>query len=305
MGLRMGERRALTEQVARRYRSAGKNEKAVMLGEFVQTTGYTRKYAIHLLNSWGRTRLVQIDGQMVKLVVGRPRRAKRRARPRRYDQEVLKALKQIWYVFDFMCGKRLVVVLRTMLAVLDSFGEIPLTAEVRAKLLTISAATIDRLLQRERARLSLKGRSHTKPGTLLKHHVDTGWVELHGLKNKAQRWTHAALQDARLTLPIPIKGTDTDNGSEFINHHLVGYCRKHQISFTRGRPYRKNDTCYVEQKNGHVVRRAVRLPALRHRRRAGRPQRGVRHAQRPGRLLLPLGEADQEDPLRQQGAPHL
>ena len=70
-----------------------------MLGEFVQTTGYTRKYAIHLLNSWGRTRLVQIDGQMVKLVVGRPRRAKRRARPRRYDQEVLKALKQIWYVF--------------------------------------------------------------------------------------------------------------------------------------------------------------------------------------------------------------
>ena len=160
----MGERRALTEQVARRYRRAGKKEKAVMLGEFVQTTGYTRKYAIHLLNSWGRIRLVQIDGQMVKLVVGRPRRAKRRARPRRYDQEVLKALKQIWYVFDFMCGKRLVVVLRTMLPVLDSFGEIPLTAEVRAKLLSISAATIDRLLHHERARLSLKGRSHTKPG---------------------------------------------------------------------------------------------------------------------------------------------
>ena len=84
---------------------------------------------------------------------------------------MLKALKQIWYVFDFMCAKRLVVVLRTMLAVLDSFGEIPLTAEVRAKLLSISAATIDRLLQRERARLSLKGRSHTKPGTLLKHQI--------------------------------------------------------------------------------------------------------------------------------------
>ena len=70
-----------------------------------------------------------------------------------------------------MCGKRLVVVLRTMLPVLDSFGEIPLSAEVRAKLLTISAATIDRLLQRERARLRWKGRSHTKPGTVLKHQI--------------------------------------------------------------------------------------------------------------------------------------
>ncbi len=298
MGLTMGERRALTEQVARRYRSASRKDKTVILGEFVEATGYTRKYAIHLLNSWGRTRMVRIDGQTVRLVVGRPRRTKRRSRPRRYDQEVLKALRQIWYVFDFMCGKRLVVVLRTMLPVLDSFGEIPLSDQVRAKLLSISAATIDRLLQPERVRLQIKGRTHTKPGSLLKHQipirtfadwneqepgffeidlvghdggdasgdfchtltltdVDTGWVELHGLKNKAQRWTHAALEDARQSLPIPLKGIDTDNGSEFINHHLVGFCHEHQITFTRGRPYRKNDTCYVEQKNGHVVRRAV------------------------------------------------
>ena len=298
MGLTMGERRALTEQVARRYRSASRKDKTVILGEFVEATGYTRKYAIHLLNSWGRTRVVRIDGQTVRLVVGRPRRTKRRSRPRRYDQEVLKALRQIWYVFDFMCGKRLVVVLRTMLPVLDSFGEIPLSDQVRAKLLSISAATIDRLLQPERVRLQIKGRTHTKPGSLLKHQipirtfadwneqepgffeidlvghdggdasgdfchtltltdVDTGWVELHGLNNKAQRWTHAALEDARQSLPIPLKGIDTDNGSEFINHHLVGFCHEHQITFTRGRPYRKNDTCYVEQKNGHVVRRAV------------------------------------------------
>ena len=157
MGLTMSEKRALTDEVVRRYRRAGKKEKGVMLGEFVETTGYTRKYAIHLLNSWGRWRWVRIDGKLVKLVVGRRRRAKRRARPRRYDQEVLKALKQIWYVFDFMCGKRLVVVLRTMLPVLDSFGEIPLSAEVRAKLLSISAATIDRLLQRERGAAEPEG----------------------------------------------------------------------------------------------------------------------------------------------------
>ena len=294
----MSTRRELTEELARRYRQASRKEKGTILDEFVETTGYQRKYAIQLLNWWGRSRLVWIDGKPVKLVVGRRRRKKRRARPRRYDRQVLKALKQIWYVFDFMCGKRLVVVLRTMLPTLESFGEIQVSAEVRAKLLTISAATIDRLLAAERNRLCLQGRSRTKPGTLLKHQipirtfadwneqepgffeidlvahdggdasgdfcqtltitdVDTGWVDLHGLKNKAQRWTHAALECARRELPIPIKGIDTDNGSEFINHHLVSYCTDHNITFTRGRPYRKNDTCFVEQKNGHVVRRAV------------------------------------------------
>ena len=54
-----------------------------------------------------------------------------------------------------------------------------------------------------------------------------------------------------------MQGIDTDNGSEFINHHLARYCVDHGITFTRGRPYHKNDACYVEQKNGHVVRRAV------------------------------------------------
>ena len=97
MGLTMSEKRALTDQVVRRYHRAGKKEKRIILGECVQTTGYQRKYAIHLLNSWGRTHWVRIDGKPVKLVVGRPRH---------YDQEVLKALKQIWYVFDCMCCQR-------------------------------------------------------------------------------------------------------------------------------------------------------------------------------------------------------
>ena len=82
MGLTMSEKRALTEEVVRRYRRAGKKQKGVIVGEFVESTGYQRKYAIHLLNSWGRTRVVRIDGQLVKLVVGRPQRAKRRASDR-------------------------------------------------------------------------------------------------------------------------------------------------------------------------------------------------------------------------------
>jgi hypothetical protein len=75
MGLKMSSRRDLTEQDARRYRRAGKKEKGRILDQFVKSTGYKRKYAIHLLNWWGRTRVVRIDGKLVKLVVGRPRRA--------------------------------------------------------------------------------------------------------------------------------------------------------------------------------------------------------------------------------------
>lgn len=301
MGLTMDGRRSLTDEVVRRYRAAGKREKGRILDEFVANTGYQRKYAIHLLNSWGRVRWVRLEGEWVRLVVGRPRtpqRRQRRQRPRRYDQAVLAVLKAIWYLFDCMCGRRLVVVLRTMLPQLNSCRGFELSAEVRSKLLTISPATIDRLLQDERAGLRLKGRARTQAGSLLKHQVPvrtfadwneqapgffeidlvahdggdaagdycqtltmtdvaTGWIDLYGLQNKAQRWTHAAIDAARRSLPIPLQGIDTDNGSEFINHHLVRYCAAHGITFTRSRPYRKNDTCYVEQKNGHVVRRAV------------------------------------------------
>lgn len=294
----MGARRSLTDEVVRRYRAAGKRKKGRILDEFVENTGYERKYAIHLLNSWGRDRLVRIDGEWVKLVVGRPRSRRRRQRPRRYDQAVLVVLKAIWYLFDCMCGRRLVVVLRTTLPQLSTCRGFEISAEVRGKLLTISPATIDRLLHDERARLRLKGRARTRPGSLLKHQIPirtfadwnerapgffeidlvahdggdaagdycqtltmtdvaTGWIDLYGLQNKAQRWTHAAIDAARRSLPIPLQGIDTDNGSEFINHHLVRYCAAHGITFTRSRPYRKNDTCYVEQKNGQVVRRAV------------------------------------------------
>ncbi len=235
MGLTMGERRALTEQVARRYRSAARKDKTVILGEFVEATGYTRKYAIHLLNSWGRTRVVRIDEQMVKLVVGRPRRPKPRARLQikgRTHTKPGSLLKHQIPIRTFADWNEQE----------PGFFEIDLVGHDGGNA------------------------SGELCHTLSLTDLDTGWVELHGLKNKAQRWTHAALQDARRTLPIPLKGIDTDNGSEFINHHLVGFCNEHQITFTRARPYRKNDTCYVEQKNGHVVRRAVGY--LRHEARA-------------------------------------
>jgi hypothetical protein len=77
------------------------------------------------------------------------------------------------------------------------------------------------------------------------------------VRNKAQRWTFEALLDIQATLPFPLLGLDSDNGSEFINDQLFRYCTERGITFTRSRPYRKNDNCFVEQKNWPVVRQNV------------------------------------------------
>jgi hypothetical protein len=85
--------------------------------------------------------------------------------------------------------------------------------------------------------------------------VATGWTELAAVPNKAQTWVFEALQGLQRRLPFAVLGVDSDNGSEFINNHLFAYCTQQQITFTRSRPYQKNDTCYVEQKNWSIVRR--------------------------------------------------
>jgi hypothetical protein len=87
--------------------------------------------------------------------------------------------------------------------------------------------------------------------------VATTWTETEAVRNKAQTWVFAALKNLRENLPFPLLGLDSDNGSEFINDQLLAYCQRQKLSFTRSRPYRKNDNCFVEQKNYSVVRRAV------------------------------------------------
>lgn len=85
----------------------------------------------------------------------------------------------------------------------------------------------------------------------------TGWAKQAAVLNKAQKWVFEALVDLCKRLPFAIRGLDSDNGSAFINHHMVAYCNEQRITFTRSRPWRKNDSCYVEQKNWSVVRRHV------------------------------------------------
>jgi hypothetical protein len=87
--------------------------------------------------------------------------------------------------------------------------------------------------------------------------VATGWTECVAVANKGQQAVFAALQAVRVRLPFPLLGIDSDNGAEFINDQLVRYCQAEKITFTRCRPYRKNDQAHVEQKNGSVVRQLV------------------------------------------------
>ena len=87
--------------------------------------------------------------------------------------------------------------------------------------------------------------------------VATGWVTCAGLRDKRSETVFCGLQRLQAELPFPILGLDSDNGSEFINQVMLAYCQTEAITFTRSRPYRKNDGCHVEQKNWAVVRRLV------------------------------------------------
>jgi transposase InsO family protein len=87
--------------------------------------------------------------------------------------------------------------------------------------------------------------------------VCTAWTETEAVRNRSQMHVFDGLEKALSRFPFAIRGIHSDNGSEFINNHLVRYCAEREITFTRSRPYRKNDNCFVEQKNYSVVRRAV------------------------------------------------
>ena len=93
--------------------------------------------------------------------------------------------------------------------------------------------------------------------TLTVTDIATGWTENRSVPDKTAKCVLAALDDIAYKMPFPILGVDSDNGSEFINVHLVQWCQRHQITFTRARPANKNDGCHVEQENWAVVRTVV------------------------------------------------
>jgi transposase InsO family protein len=215
-----------------------------------------------------------------------------------YGEELMPALVKCWAVLRAPAGKILAPMLPTLIAMLRAEGEVDLD-DAQAQLLgSMSAATIDRRLAPERAKLLPRGRSHTKPGSLLKSQIPirtwaewddarpgfveidlvgheggnssgefaftltvtdvaTGWTVNRSVKNKAAKWVFEALEHVIAVFPFPILGIDSDNGSEFINQHLLDFCAERELTFTRSRPGNKNDGCYVEQKNWARVRELV------------------------------------------------
>lgn len=293
MGLTMDEKRSVAAQMAAGYQRARKKQKGVILRQFVELTGYVRRYAARLLRQHGKKTRV---GKT--LIIGDVTKNPIRKRQPVYDAEVIEELRKIWMIMDCICGKRLKAALADLIPMLKRNMEIQLSPASEEKLLRISASTIDRVLAPDRKKQALKGRSGTKPGTLLKNQIKirtfsewnerrpgfveidlvghdggdasgefcqsldvtdvcTTWTETRAVQNKAQVRVFNALTDIREALPFQLLGIDSDNGSEFINHELYRYCVQEQITFTRARPTRKNDSCFVEEKNYSVVRRNV------------------------------------------------
>lgn len=143
MGLMMKEKKAVTKEVAKRYQKASKKQKGVILREFVALTGYNRCYASYVLRNLGKRVIVRVKGKIVAVILGQPRQKIKRQRKRIYDENVLHVLRSIWFISDYICGKRLAPLLKEIIPRLEKFKEIKLNAKTKEKLLRISPATID------------------------------------------------------------------------------------------------------------------------------------------------------------------
>jgi hypothetical protein len=292
MGLTLKEKKLVTGELSKQYQKSNKKEKTRILNMLIESSGYNRKYAMHILANWGKTANVYLDGKTIKLKAPRKRK-KGVGRKPKYSGGFVIALRKIWAFFSYRCGKILAPFMQEQMGFLGK--PFCITEKDKEMLLSASPSTIDRLLKADKKKLALKGKSGRKPGKLLKkqipvrayyadadkkpgffeidtvHHCGTsdsgefcltltatdvysGWVELRRTLNKAHKRVFQALLDINSSLPFPLTGIDSDNGSEFINSAILKWCRDQHIQFTRSRAYRKNDNRFVEQKNFSCVR---------------------------------------------------
>lgn len=275
----MPSRKEYLKQIYQRYRFAPKTGKSMILDEFCLNTGYQRKYATRILNA----PLREV--------------ASRSGRGETYTGEHVYYLKKIWDILDQPCGQRLKPMLAEMIKVLARCKELIVPESLAAGLVKMGSATIDRRLEPFRKNIWRRIHGTTKPGSLLKKQIPielsrwnekvpgfteldlvahcgmsatgefistlnltdlaTGWTESSAVMGKAQVRVKEALSAIQYRLPFHLKGIDPDNGSEFINWNLFRYCLEQDIQFTRGRPGKKNDNPYIEEKNWTHVRKIV------------------------------------------------
>lgn len=265
-------------------------DKSTIIDRLCDVCHYNRKYAIRLLNAKGPPK---------------PKRkfAKRGRKPIYDHPFILDVLTDIWVASNLPCAKRLKAIIPIWLPHYDKFM---VPKEIKDKLLNISASTIDRLMSAYRSKYAKKGLTTTKPGSILKKHIPvktqqwdetipgfletdsvahcgtttagtyvntvncvdiaTGWTEQRAVWGKGEHGTLEAIKDIEKTLPFPIKGFDCDNGSEFLNWHLLRYLtdRKQPVTFTRARAYHKNDNAHIENKNWTHVRQLIGYQRFEH-----------------------------------------
>ena len=277
-------KKELISTVKNRYLKADKEGKGKILDEFCQNTGYNRKYATRILQAGYDNNRVKSRG--------------RKSRKKIYSSEVILPVIKIWELLEYPCGQRLQPMLAPMADSLIRCNELKISDDIKCRLETISAKTLDRRLKRERTIRRLnRNRGTTRHGSLLKSSIpiritnwdtnevgfmemDTvahnggdpsgefiysldmteiysGWSEQGAVLGKGEIGIAKTIDDIKNDLPYDLSGLDSDSGGEFINWHLVRYCDKNKLFFTRSRPDRKNDNAYVEQKNNTHIRQRL------------------------------------------------
>jgi hypothetical protein len=272
-------KREYLQEISKRYKTATKQEKKIILDEFCTVCGYNRKYAIRILNKPPIIR---------EKIIGRGRKA-------RYNTSGIKDfLKKLWISTNLICSKRLKVIIPLWLPWYQQRKK--LSKEEIELLKAISPATIDRILSTHRKKYSKRGLCTTKPGSILRElipikteqwdekmpgyieadtvahcggsvagsfiytlnvvDIATGWTTQRAVWGKGEKGIIDAMQSIEKTLPFKVLGFDSDNGNEFLNWALLGYFknRKRPIVYTCSRAYKKNDNAHIEEKNWTIVR---------------------------------------------------
>ena len=295
--LEMKTRRQIGREMAEKYQKARKKEKSKILDQFVGITKYVRGYATWLLRNWGWRIVVWRGKQRLVLVGQRLAHQKRNRpviynekvlaalrqiweilnflsgkRLAPYLKEIVPILeKNQELVIDKETREKL---LRMSAATIDRILKVERRKwKGKGKCRTKPGT----LLKSQIPVRTFAQWNENKPGfvemDLVSHDggdgsgiyaqtldvvdVCTGWTETIAVANKSQIRVFEGIVEIRNRLPFPLLGIDCDSGGEFINHHLYRYCCKEQLTFTRSRAYKKNDGCYVEQKNWSIVRKTV------------------------------------------------